>query len=102
MSAMLAATKWTVPAGASVIPAAVAKGATRLSDEYIESSMFSWASSRCNVATCPSVRPMPVLSLSTSNCMATIPIKAKASRPIHKRPRINLSKKALLDIPSRA
>lgn len=41
MSAMLAVTKWTVPAGASVMPAAVAKGATRFSDEYIESSMFS-------------------------------------------------------------
>ena len=38
---MLAVTKWTVPAGASVMPAAVARGATRFSDEYIESSMFS-------------------------------------------------------------
>lgn len=45
---------------------------------------------------------MPVLSLSTSSCMATIPIKAKASRPIHKRPRISLSTKALLEMPSRA
>src|ERR1700691_434992 len=45
---------------------------------------------------------MPVLNLSTSSCMATIPIKAKASRPIHRRPRISLSKKALLDKPSRA
>jgi hypothetical protein len=41
MSATFAVTKWAVPAGASVIPAAVAKGATLFSEEYIESSMFS-------------------------------------------------------------
>jgi hypothetical protein len=41
MSVTLAPTKWTVPAGASVMPAAVAKGATLFSEEYIESSMFS-------------------------------------------------------------
>ncbi len=64
--------------------------------------MPSWAFSRCSVATCPSVRPMPVLSLSTSSCIATIPISAKASRPIHRRPRISLSSKALLERPSRA
>ena len=36
----------------------------------------------------------PVLSLSTTSCIATIPISEKASRPIHRRPRISLSRSA--------
>jgi hypothetical protein len=42
----LAATKWIVPDGASVIPSAAADGATRLSAEYVEFSMSNWAFSR--------------------------------------------------------
>jgi hypothetical protein len=49
-----------------------------------------------------SERPIPVLSSSTSSCIATIPISAKASRPIHTRPRISLSSTALLETRSNA
>ena len=80
------------PEGINSMPRRSACASTRFArGDFGVFGAQTWRSLAAAALRARSHRPMPVFSFSSPNCIVTIPMNAKATTPIHRRPRIRRS-----------